>query len=144
MLPLTHHPSLITKPGSNVIVPESIEQHTILHPTYGDQIIQRLEQAVPHAVFRDAVDAGIMTHRHFRDRETMHERERRKESMQALKEPDAFQHGASKDLQRAPRIMDTVMRKKFRTGFAIREEIIFTKPSCRCCLHPQTRSWEAV
>lgn len=112
MLSLTHHPSLITKPGSNVIVPESIEQHTILHPTYGDQIIQRLEQAVPHAVFRDAVDAGIMTHRHFRDRETMHERERRKESMQALKEPDALQHGASKDLQRAPRIMDTVMRKK--------------------------------
>ena len=91
---------------------EFIQEHALLHPTYGDQIIQRCEQAVSHPVLGDAMDAGIMTHRHFRDREPVHERERRKESMQALKEPDAFQHGASKDLERAARIMDTVMRKK--------------------------------
>ncbi len=84
----------------------------MLHPSYGDQIIQRLEQAVAHAVFRDAVDARIMTHRYFRDREPMHKCKRREESMHTLKEPDAFQHGASKDLERASGIMDTVMRKK--------------------------------
>ena len=51
---------------------EFIQEHALLHPTYGDQIVQRFEQAVSHPVLGDAMNAGIMPDGHFGYRESIH------------------------------------------------------------------------
>jgi hypothetical protein len=94
------------------LVTEFVAQHTILHPSNRDQIIERLEQAVSHPVFGHAVNARIMSDRHLGHRKSVHQGQRGEEPVHALKEPDAFQYGAPKDLEWASRIMDTVMSEK--------------------------------
>ena len=91
------------------VITEFVAQHTMLHPSNRDQIIERLKQAVPHTVLGDPMNAWIMPNRHLRHCKTMHQCERRKESVHSLKETNPLQHGPSKNLERASRIMDTIM-----------------------------------
>lgn len=93
------------------LVTEFVVQHSILHPSHRDQIIERLEQAVPHAVFGDAMNARIMSDRHLGHRKSVHQGERRKESVHSLKETNPLQHRASEDLERASRVVHAVMRE---------------------------------
>ncbi len=57
------------------------------------------------------MNARVMLNRHFCDREPVHECERGKESVHALEETDALQHGTSEYLERTPGVVDTVMGK---------------------------------
>ncbi|CUS37179.1 hypothetical protein COMA2_30115 [Candidatus Nitrospira nitrificans] len=93
------------------VVTEFVAQHSMLHPSNRDQIIERLEQAVPHAVFGDPMNARIMPNRHLGHGKTMHQGERRKKSVHSLKQANPLQHRAPKDFERAACIMDTVMSK---------------------------------
>jgi hypothetical protein len=52
-----------------------------------------------------------MPDRHFRDRESVHERKRGEKSMHALEESDAFQYGPPEYFERAPCVMDAVVGK---------------------------------
>jgi len=58
------------------------------------------------------VNARVMPDRHLYDREPVHERERGKESVHALEEADAFQHGPPEYFERAPCVVDTVVGKE--------------------------------
>ena len=58
------------------------------------------------------MNARVMLNRHFCDREPVHECERGKESVHALEETDALQHGPSEYLERAPSVVDAIMGKK--------------------------------
>src|SRR5215510_10833112 len=53
-----------------------------------------------------------MSNRHFCNREAMHQCERWKESVHALEEADAFEHGASEYLERTSGVMNTIVGKK--------------------------------
>ena len=55
------------------------------------------------------MNARVVPDRHLRNREPVHERERGKESVHALEEADAFQHGPSEYLERASRVVDAVV-----------------------------------
>ena len=57
------------------------------------------------------MNARVMLDRHLRDREPVHECECGKESVHALEESDALQHGTSEYLERAPGVVDAVMGK---------------------------------
>ena len=57
------------------------------------------------------MNARIVPNRHFCDREPVHECECGKESVHALEESDALQHGTSEYLERAPGVVDAVMGK---------------------------------
>src|SRR5690242_1657400 len=95
----------------SVTVTEFVEQHAILHPSYRDQIIEGFEQPVSHAVFGDAMDTRIMPDGHLGHPESMHQGQRRKESMHSLKKPNPIQHGSSEDLERASGVVHSVMRE---------------------------------
>ena len=56
--------------------------------------------------------ARVVPNRHLRDSEPVHERERGKESVHAFEEAQSLQYGPSKDLERASRIVDTVVGKE--------------------------------
>ena len=58
------------------------------------------------------MNARVMLNRHFCDRDPVHERECGKESVHALEEADAFQHGPSEYLERAPSVVDAIMGEK--------------------------------
>jgi hypothetical protein len=53
-----------------------------------------------------------MPDRHFGDGKSMHQRERGTESVHALEEADAFQHGPPEYFERAPCVVDTVVGKE--------------------------------
>src|SRR4029077_17393537 len=53
-----------------------------------------------------------MPDRYFCDRESMHERERGKESVHAFKEPQSLQHGPPEYFERASCFMDAVVGKE--------------------------------
>ncbi len=58
------------------------------------------------------MNTGVVPDRHLRDRESVHERESGKESVHALKESDAFQHGPPEYFERAPCVVDAVVGKE--------------------------------
>ena len=58
------------------------------------------------------MNARVMPDRYFRDREPVHERERGKESVHALEETDALQHGPSEYFERASGVVDAIMGKE--------------------------------
>ena len=111
-----------------------------MHPAHGDQVVQAFEEAVAHTVFRQTMHARVMAHRHLRDGEPVHERERGEKSMHAMEELQSVHDGTAEDLQRATGIVNLIARDRARTALAIFDDSVRTRLSCRFVRHPHTRS----
>jgi hypothetical protein len=91
---------------------KSVPQHSVLHPPYCDQVIERLEQTIAHAVLGQAVNAGVVTDGNLRHCKPVHERESGKEPVHTLEQANALQHWPSKDFEGTRRIVDAVMSEE--------------------------------
>ena len=58
------------------------------------------------------MNARVVSHGHFGDREPMHERKRWEKSVHALEQRDPFQHGTPEYLERATGVVNAVARKE--------------------------------
>ena len=83
-----------------------------MHPAHGDQIIQAFEEAVAHAIFRQAMYPRVVVHRHFDDCEAVHQRQCGEKSMHAVKKLQPVHDSPAEDLQRAPGIVNPIARHR--------------------------------
>src|SRR5262245_52533106 len=74
--------------GPRLTIP--VAQHPITHPANSNQIVETLEESVPDAKFRDAVNPRIVPNVNFLDREPVHERQRREKPVHPFEQIQSF------------------------------------------------------
>ena len=105
--PFSHKLALILSSiGSIDLLGDPVMEHPLLHPAHGQQIVERREQAVPHAVMALAGKPRIIAHRNFRDREAFQLDERRQKSVHSLEEFQVCDALAPKGPVSATRVAD--------------------------------------
>src|SRR5512133_827810 len=96
---------------SSLPLPALVPERSLLHPSNGHHVPQRLECPVEHAVLGPARDAGPMIDGDFDHAIALHLHEGRQEAMHAVEQLESIDALAAEYLQAAGRIVNLLSRQ---------------------------------